>query len=170
MRHTPSVRASTYKLILPPKSQPRYPTPNEPQTASLDALPPVKPFFIEQQAKEAAPAVEEVKRQEAAEALASFQQDRPPQAPNTNMPKRQGTHPTQEYKRALSKCKDHKNADKDGLSAELVKLGGEAMETVFIKIFKRVLETGILLRAVYPRSPRTFNLSRSGTSSGFLFF
>ena len=36
---------------------------------------------------------------------------------------------TQEYKRALTKCKNHKSADKDGLSAELVKLGGEAMET-----------------------------------------
>ena len=62
------------------------------------------------------------------------------------MPKGKEPITTQEYKRALSKCKNNKSADKDGLSAELVKLGGEAMETVFIKIFNRVLETGRLPR------------------------
>ncbi len=51
---------------------------------------------------------------------------------------------TQEYKRVLSKCKNHKSTDKGGLSAELVKLGGEALETIFIKIFNKVLETGKL--------------------------
>jgi len=53
---------------------------------------------------------------------------------------------TQKYKRALYKCKNHKSTEKDGLSAELVKLGGEAMETAFIKTFNRVLETGKLPR------------------------
>jgi len=91
-------------------------------------------------------AVEELRRQEAAEALALLQHGRPPQAPNNNMPKGKEPITTQEYKRALNKCKNNKSADKDGLSAELVKLGGEAMETVFIKIFHRVLETGELPR------------------------
>ena len=91
-------------------------------------------------------AVEELRRQEAAEALASLQHGRPPQASNNNMPKGKEPITTQEYKRALNKCKNNKSADKDGLSAELVKLGGEAMETVFIKIFHRVLETGELPR------------------------
>jgi len=76
--------------------------------------------------------------------LASLQHGRPPQAPNNNIPKGKEPITTQEYKRALTKCKNHKSADKDGLSAELVKLGGEAMETVFIKTFNRVLETGEL--------------------------
>ena len=84
-------------------------------------------------------AVKELRRQEAAEALASLQHGRPPQAPNNNMPKSKEPITTQEYKRALKKCKNNKSADKDGLSAELVKLGGEAMETVFTKKFNRVL-------------------------------
>jgi hypothetical protein len=44
------------------------------------------------------------------------------------MPKGKEPITTQEYKHALNKCKNNKSADKDGLSAELVKLGGEAME------------------------------------------
>jgi hypothetical protein len=121
-------------------------TSNEPLTDSLDALPPMKTYFIEEQEKKAAKAVEEVKRQEAAETLASLQHGRPPQAPNNNIPKGKEPITTQEYKRALTKCKNHKSADKDGLSAELVKLGGEAMETVFIQTFNKILETGELPR------------------------
>ena len=41
----------------------------------------MKTYFIEQE-KKAAKAVEELKRQEAAETLASLQHGRPPQAPN----------------------------------------------------------------------------------------
>ena len=121
-------------------------TPNEPLTDSLDPLPPMKPYYIEVQEKRAAKAVEELKRQEAAEGLAALQHGRPPQVPNNNMPKGKEPITSQEYKRALSKCKNNKSADKDGLSAELAKLGGEAMETVFIKMFNRALETGKLPR------------------------
>jgi len=121
-------------------------TPNEPLTDSLDPLPPMKPYYIEVQEKRAAKAVEELKRQEAAEGPAALQHGRPPQVPNNNMPKGKEPITSQEYKRALSKCKNNKSADKDGLSAELAKLGGEAMETVFIKMFNRALETGKLPR------------------------
>ena len=98
-------------------------TSNERLTDSLNTLPPMKPYFIEQEEKKAAMAVEELRRQEAADGLASLQHGRPPQAPDNNMPKGKEPITTQEYKRALSKCKNHKSADKDGLSAELVKLG-----------------------------------------------
>jgi hypothetical protein len=52
------------------------------------------------------------------------------------MPKGKDPITTQEYKRALNKCKNNKSTDKGGLSAE----------TVFIQIFNRVLETGELPR------------------------
>ena len=69
-------------------------TPNEPLTDSLDALPPMKPYYIEQQ-KKAAMAIEELKRQEAVEALASLQHGRPPHAHNNNMPKGKEPNTTQ---------------------------------------------------------------------------